>query len=101
MAYTNTGHKRPTAIIIKKTVGAGAPTTETTLSLLDSFVYNSVTYPAITKDALTKLSLEDYSTRFNALQAHINTDLQATYPGINLVFAESDFDVVDLTACPR
>ena len=100
MAYTNTGHKRPTAIIIKKAVGAGAPTVETTLSLLDSFVYNSVTYAAITEDALTKLSLEDYSTRFNALQSHINNDLQVTYPGINLTFDVEDYDVVDLTACP-
>ena len=100
MAYTNTGHKRPTAIIIKKAVGTGTPTTETTLSLLDSFVYNSVTYPAITEDALTKLNLEDYSARFNALQSHINNDLQANYPGINLVFAERDFDVVVLTSCP-
>lgn len=100
MAYTNTGHKRPTEIIIKKTVGAGAPTTVATISLLDSFTYNSVNYPAISSDALSKLSLDDYSTRFNALQSHINVDLQATYPGINLGFDVENYDVVDLTACP-
>ena len=101
MAYQNTGHKRPTEIIIKKTVGAGAPTVVVTISLLDSFTYNSVPYPAITLDALSKLSLEDYSARFNALQSHINVDLQATYPGINLTFDVEDYDVVDLTSCPR
>ena len=100
MAYSNTGHKRPTEIIIKKTVGAGAPTVVTTISLLDSFTYNSVPYPAITLDALSKLSLKDYSARFNALQSHINNDLQVTYPGINLTFDVGDYDVVDLTACP-
>ena len=100
MAYSNTGHKRPTAINIKKTVGAGAPTTVATISLLDSFTYNSVNYPAISSDALSKLSLDDYSTRFNALQSHINVDLQATYPGINLAFVDSDYDVVDVNTCP-
>ena len=97
MAYSNTGHKRPTEIIIKKTVGAGAPTVVTTISLLDSFVE----YPAISLDALSKLSLEDYSTRFNALQAYINVYLQDTYPGINLTFGVEDYDIIDLTACPR
>ena len=100
MAYTNTGHKRPTEIIIKKTVGTGTPTTVATISLLDSFTYNSVNYPAISSDALSKLSLDDYSTRFNALQSHINVDLQATYPGINLTFDVENYDVVDTNACP-
>lgn len=95
MAYSNTGHKRPTEIIIKKTVGAGAPTVVATISLLDSFV----DYPAISLDALSKLSLDDYSTRFNALQSYINVYLQDTYPGINLTFKVEDYDIIDLTAC--
>ena len=96
MAYTNTGHKRPTEIIIKKTVGAGAPTVVATISLLDSFAE----YPALSSDALSKLSLDDYSTRFNALQSYINVYLQATYPGINLAFDVEDYDLVDFTSCP-
>lgn len=95
MAYSNTGHKRPTEIIIKKTVGAGAPTVVTTISLLDNFV----DYPAISLDALSKLSLDDYSTRFNALQSYINVYLQDTYPGINLTFGVADYDIIDFTAC--
>ena len=100
MAYQNTGHKRPSTIQIMKSVGGGAPSLEAEVSLLTAFTYNSVTYPTITLDALTKLSLEDYSTRFNALQSHINIDLQGSYPGIDLAFVESDFDIVDLTSCP-
>ena len=96
MAYSNTGHKRPTEISIKKTVGAGAPTVVATISLLDSFV----DYPAISLDALSKLSLDDYSTRFNALQSYINVYLQDAYPGINLTFDVEDYDLVDFTSCP-
>ena len=100
MAYSNTGHKRQTEIKIKKTVGASAATVVATISLLDAFTYNSISYPAITLDALSKLSLDDYTIQFEALQSHINVDLQSTYPGINLAFDSEDYDLVDLTSCP-
>ena len=56
MAYSNTGHKRPIEIKIKKTVGTNAPTVVATIFIQDAFTYNSVSYPYLTLTELTQLS---------------------------------------------
>ena len=67
---------------------------------IDKFIRSQC--PCESKKELLETVNKKFNTCFtyNALQSHINVDLQATYPGINLVFVESDYDIVDLTSCP-
>lgn len=94
MAYVNTGYQRASNIDIIHTTN-GVEDNRISYPVINAIGDGSV-YPAITLDALSKLSIADYTARFQALVNYING--LGIYE--NLVVTADNSRVKNLVSCP-
>ena len=97
MAYINTGYQRATTLTISVLLNGDAQSTDV-FPLMESFTYNSVTYPAVTTVQVQQMSTNEYNARVAAYAAYVQANYQSQYPGLTVTSAGSR--VQNLGVCP-
>lgn len=97
MAYINTGYQRATTLTISVLLNGDVQSTDV-FPLMQSFTYNSVTYPTVTAVQIQQMSTTDYNARVAAYAAYVQANYQSQYPGLTVTAAGSR--VQNLSACP-
>ena len=97
MRYTNSGYQRATKLTISVELNGVVQSTNI-FPLLESFTYNSVTYPAVTTTQIQQMTNDDYTNRVTAYAAYVQANNQSQYPG--LVVTSAGSRVYNDSACP-
>jgi len=97
MSYINTGYQRATTLTISVLLNGVVQSTNV-FPLMQSFTYNSVTYPTITSVQIQQMSTNDYNLRVIAYAAYVESNYQAQYPGIEV--SPDGSRIQNLGSCP-
>ena len=97
MTYINTGYQRATTLTIIVKLNGVVQSTNV-FPFMESFTYNSITYPAVTAVQIQQMSNDDYINRATAYAAYVQANYQSQYPGLTV--SETGARVYNNVSCP-